>query len=155
MVRVDYDIAERHHSPCRKVRTLLMFFTVFQQTIERKNSWRNKAVGFQKVEIIMIDAKIDVFSSLLFLFHETSSQTSTASINDCSALLFLHRRMKTQILSTRQSESTELFLFTQLVCTIFHQCLQFCQGLLDFRHCTRAVDEFPTLRIIHLIGHDE
>ncbi len=89
-----------------------MLFSIFQQTVKCKDSGRYKAMRFQKVEVVMIDAEFDIFTSLLLFFYKASSQASTACINNRATLLLLDRRVETQIFSTRQSQATEFFLFT-------------------------------------------
>ena len=46
MVRVDDDVAVRHHSPGCEVRTLLLLLTILQYAIEGPYTGRYEIVGF-------------------------------------------------------------------------------------------------------------
>ena len=45
MVRVDNDIAERHHSSSREVWALRVGFAIFDQAVQGEDSGRYKIVG--------------------------------------------------------------------------------------------------------------
>ena len=74
----------------------------------------------------MIDAKVHVLSPFLLFLHKACRETAAASIHDRTALFLLDRRVKTQILPTREAEGPERLIHTQLLSTIFHERLQLC-----------------------------
>lgn len=43
-----------------------MVFTIAEQAIERKDTGREEVMGLEKIEIVMINAEVDVLTSLFF-----------------------------------------------------------------------------------------
>lgn len=103
----------------------------------------------------MIDAKFYVFAPFLLFLDKAGCQAPAPRIDNGTAFLSFHRRVETQVLPTRQPQSTELLLKPKLLCPVFHQCLQFRQRFLDLGHRSRAVDELSGFRIVLLVGDDQ
>src|SRR5690242_3051681 len=155
MIRVDDDVAVRHHSACCKVRTLLLLLAVLEQPIEREDTRRDEVVWLEKIKVLMVHAELDVFATLLLLFYETSCKTATSRIHNVAALFTFDAWVQAEILSTRKAQTAELLLMTQLLRAVLHQGLQFSQGFLNLRHSTRAVDKLSLFRVKLLICNNE
>ena len=110
---------------------------------------------FQEVQIIVIDTDVHIFSSLFLLFDESCCQASATSIDYRTALLSPNGWVKAQVLSACQSEPAKVFLVTQFLLSVLHQCFQLGQSFLDLRHCTRAINELPVLWVMLLVSNDE
>ena len=84
----------------------------------------------------MVDADINIVTTLLFLSDEAGGQAATSCVYDSTALLSLDRWVETEILATCEAQSTELFFVSKFLCPVFHQRLQLCECFLDLRHGT-------------------
>lgn len=84
----------------------------------------------------MIDAKVNILTALFFFLDEPGCQASASGIDHVATLFSLHRWMKAQILSTGQTQRTELLIDAKLLRAVFHQFPQLCQCLLDLGHCS-------------------
>src|SRR5271168_3939666 len=103
----------------------------------------------------MINTQIDILPLQLLLLDKSSCQTPTLCIHHRPLLLPLDHRMQTQILPTRKSKSSKVFLDTQLLFPVLHEIFQFCKCLFDFGHCAGTVDEFAVFGEVELVGYDE
>lgn len=85
---------------------------------------------------IMVNAHIDVLAAVFLFPHKTGRQTSATSIDDCATLFLFDRWMKTQVLSARQSKTSELLFFSKLLCSVLHESFELGKGFLDLGHST-------------------
>ena len=81
-------LQKSHHPSCRKVRTLLLLFPVPDQTIESEHSKLVKDYEVSsKIQIVMIDADVHIFTAFLPILDEPRRQTSTSGVDNSSTLL--------------------------------------------------------------------
>ena len=103
----------------------------------------------------MINANLDILPLLLFFLHKPGRETPTPCIDHTAALFPLDRGVQTQVLSTRETQAAKLFLVAQPLGAELHQRFQLGQGLFDFGHGSRAVDELAVLWVVLLVGDDQ
>lgn len=85
---------------------------------------------------VMVDAHVDILTTVLFLLDEARSETSTPRIDDGTTLLPLDRRMETEVFTACQTETSEFLLVAELLSPVLHESLELKQSLLDLGHCS-------------------
>ena len=94
MVGVDDDITERHHSSGSEVGALLVVFPVLQRVVESIHACWDEVMRLEQIQVIVIDANVNVFATLLLLLYEACGQTAASRIYDRAAFLALDRWMQ-------------------------------------------------------------
>lgn len=84
----------------------------------------------------MIDAHINVLTTILLLLDETGRQASATRIDYRTTFLAFDRGMQTQVFSTREAKPPKIFFVAQLLGTVLHQLTQLSKRLLDLGHCS-------------------
>lgn len=144
-----------YHPPGGEIRTLLLLLTIPQQTIQGPNSVGDQVMRFKKVEVVVVDARLHILALFPLLLDEAGRQAATPGVDNGTTLLPLDRGMQTQVLSTCQTETAELFFVPEPLGSELHERSQLDEGLFDFGHCSRAVDQLPVLWVVLLVGDDE
>jgi hypothetical protein len=84
---------------------------------------------------VVVDANLNVLPLFLLLPDEPGRQAAATRVDDIAAPLPPDRRMKTQVLATREAERSEFLLSPETFGAELHQGLKLDQGLFDLGHC--------------------
>lgn len=68
----------------------------------------------------MVDAKLNILSSVFLFSYEACCEASATGIHDRSTLLPLYRWVKTQIFPACEAKGSEFLNLAPLLCAVFH-----------------------------------